>query len=89
MEFNPKFKDKDLLENAFVHRSYLNENPDFPFPSNERMEFLGDAVLEQVVSDYIYHKFPALPEGELTALRAALVRTESLAEESRAIARGT
>ena len=88
MELNPKFKDKDLLENAFVHRSYLNENPEFPFPSNERMEFLGDAVLEQVVSDYIYHKFPALPEGELTALRAALVRTESLAEESRRLGLG-
>ena len=87
-EFNPNFKNKDLLENAFVHRSYLNESPDFPFPSNERLEFLGDAVLEQVVSDFIYHKFPALPEGELTALRAALVRTESLAEEARRLGLG-
>lgn len=83
-----KFRNPDLLENAFVHRSYLNENSDFPFPSNERLEFLGDAVLEQVVSDFLYHKFPSLPEGELTALRAALVRTESLAQESRRLGLG-
>jgi len=80
---NVKFKNSDLLENAFVHRSYLNENSDFPFSSNERLEFLGDAVLEQIVSDFLYHRFPSLPEGELTALRAALVKTESLAEESK------
>jgi len=61
-----KFRNPDLLENAFVHRSYLNENSDFPFPSNERLEFLGDAVLEQIVSDFLYHKYPSLPEGELT-----------------------
>ncbi len=83
MSLKRGFKNPDLLENAFVHRSYLNENPEFPFPSNERLEFLGDAVLEQIVSDFLYHHFPALPEGELTALRAALVRTESLAEEAR------
>ncbi len=83
-----KFKNPDLLENAVVHRSYLNENPDFPLPSNERLEFLGDAVLEQIVSNYIYHNFPELPEGELTALRASLVRTESLAEESRRLGLG-
>uniref|UniRef100_A0A831YPU3 Ribonuclease 3 n=1 Tax=candidate division WWE3 bacterium TaxID=2053526 RepID=A0A831YPU3_UNCKA len=83
-----KFRNPDLLENSFVHRSYLNENPEFPFPSNERLEFLGDAVLEQIVSDFLYHNFPALPEGELTALRAALVRTESLAEESRRLGLG-
>lgn len=78
-----RFKNPDLLENAFVHRSYLNETSDFPFPSNERLEFLGDAVLEQIVSDFLYHRFPSLSEGELTALRAALVKTESLANESR------
>jgi len=83
-----KFKNPDLLENAIVHRSYLNENPDFPLPSNERLEFLGDAVLEQVVSNYIYHNFPELPEGELTALRASLVRTESLADEARRLGLG-
>ena len=83
-----RFENPDLLENAFVHRSYLNENPDFPFSSNERLEFLGDAVLEQIVSDFLYHSFPSLPEGELTALRAALVRTESLAEEARRLGLG-
>ena len=83
-----RFKNPDLLENAFVHRSYLNEDPDFPFPSNERLEFLGDAVLEQIVSNFLYHRFPALSEGELTALRAALVRTESLAEEARRLGLG-
>lgn len=88
LEIGIKFRNPDLLVNAFVHRSYLNENSDFPFPSNERLEFLGDAVLEQIVSDFLYHKFPALPEGELTALRAALVRTESLADESRRLGLG-
>jgi len=83
-----RFKNPDLALNSVVHRSYLNENPDFPLPSNERLEFLGDAVLEQIVSNYLYHKFPALPEGELTALRAALVRTESLAEEARRLGLG-
>lgn len=82
------FKDLDLLENAFVHRSYLNENPEFSLPSNERLEFLGDAVLEQVVSEFLYQNFPALPEGELTALRAALVRTESLAGEAQRLGLG-
>ncbi len=83
-----RFRNPDLLENAFVHRSFLNESPDFPFPSNERLEFLGDAVLELIVSDFLYHNFPSLPEGELTALRAALVRTESLAQESRRLRLG-
>lgn len=83
-----KFKNPDLLEHAFVHRSYLNENPEFPFPSNERLEFLGDAVLELITSDFLYHNFPSLPEGELTALRASLVRTESLAQEARRLELG-
>lgn len=76
------WRNPDLYQNAFVHRSYLNENPEFPFPSNERLEFLGDAVLELIVSNFLYHNFPALPEGEMTALRSALVKTESLAKES-------
>lgn len=88
IELNLRFNNPDLLENAFIHRSYLNENPEFPFPSNERLEFLGDAVLEQVVSDFLYHHFPALPEGELTSLRAALVRTESLAKEAQRLKLG-
>jgi len=76
------FKDSNLLRNAFVHRSYLNENPTFNLPSNERLEFLGDAVLELTVSHHLFKNYLAFTEGELTALRAALVKTESLAAES-------
>lgn len=71
------FEDKDLLRTSLVHRSYLNENPGFKLPHNERLEFLGDAVLELVVTDYLYHHYN-LPEGELTNLRAAVVRGEML-----------
>ncbi|MBI2641987.1 MAG: ribonuclease III [Candidatus Wildermuthbacteria bacterium] len=74
------FKNKDLLTNAFVHRSYLNENPSFQLPHNERIEFLGDAVIELAVTKYLYAKFPDKPEGELTTWRAALVKASSLAE---------
>lgn len=73
------FKDKNLLKNAFVHRSYLNENKTFKGQSNERLEFLGDSVLSIVVSKHLYEKLPESPEGELTQNRAALVRTETLA----------
>lgn len=66
------FKDKDLLRSSMVHRSYLNENPGFGLAHNERLEFLGDAVLELVVTEYLYQKYPN-PEGELTNWRAALV----------------
>lgn len=68
-----KFKNIDLLQQAFVHRSYLNENKDFHLDHNERLEFLGDACLELIVTDYLYNNFPN-PEGELTNWRAALVR---------------
>ncbi len=71
------FKNKDLLRQALVHRSYLNEHPDFRLSHNERLEFLGDAVLELVVTDHLYHHYD-LPEGELTNLRAAIVRGEML-----------
>lgn len=73
------FKNKDLLQQAFVHRSFLNENPDFQLPHNERLEFLGDAVLELVVTKYLYATYPN-PEGELTNWRAALVNAKKLAE---------
>lgn len=73
-----EFKNKDLLTQAFVHRSYLNENPDFPLFHNERLEFLGDAVLELIVTDYLYASFPDKPEGELTSWRAALVNAKML-----------
>ncbi|MEK7542485.1 MAG: ribonuclease III [Patescibacteria group bacterium] len=72
------FKDKELLQQAFVHRSYLNENRDFHLPQNERLEFLGDAVLELVVTEHLYTEHPEKPEGELTAWRAALVNTKML-----------
>lgn len=74
------FDDKTLLKNAFVHRSYLNENKSYRGPSNERLEFLGDSVLSIVVSRHLFAKLPNSPEGELTQLRAALVRTETLAK---------
>lgn len=72
-------KNLHLVQNAFVHRSYLNESKDFEM-SNERLEYLGDAVLELAVSSYLYETYPDYQEGMLTNLRAALVRTESLAE---------
>lgn len=74
------FKNKQLLETAFTHRSYLNENRTASREHNERLEFLGDAVLELVVTEFLYKKFPDKPEGELTALRAALVNTVSIAD---------
>src|SRR5690606_7437813 len=72
--------DYDLLQRALTHRSYLNESQESGLEDNERLEFLGDAVLDFVVGSYLYHRFPDMDEGELTALRAALVRTRSLAE---------
>ncbi|MFH1385787.1 MAG: ribonuclease III [Patescibacteria group bacterium] len=78
------FKDKNLLQQAFVHRSFLNENPDFGLEHNERLEFLGDAVLELVVTKYLYSNYPN-PEGELTNWRAALVNAKKLAEIAEAI----
>jgi ribonuclease-3 len=74
------FKDKRLLETAFTHRSYLNENRANGREHNERLEFLGDAVLELVVTEYLYAKYPEKPEGELTAFRAALVNTQSISD---------
>ncbi|MDF2461173.1 MAG: putative ribonuclease [Candidatus Saccharibacteria bacterium] len=73
-----EFKDIKLLERAFIHRSYLNEHPKLGLEHNERLEFLGDAVLELVVTDYLYRNYPN-PEGDLTNWRSALVKTESLA----------
>lgn len=74
------FKNKDLLVNGFVHRSYLNENPNFHLPQNERLEFLGDAVIELAVTEYLYREYPKNPEGELTTWRAALVNAKMLSE---------
>ena len=71
--------DEHLVQNAFVHRSYLNESKEF-HESNERLEYLGDAVLELATSDFLFHTYPDFQEGMLTNLRAALVRTESLGD---------
>lgn len=73
------FTNKDLLRQVFVHRSYLNENSGFDLDHNERLEFLGDAVLELVVTEYLYQNYPN-PEGELTNWRSALVRGVMIAE---------
>jgi ribonuclease-3 len=81
-KINIRFNNPDLLEQAFVHRSYLNENKEVKREHNERLEFLGDAVLELVVTHFLYERYPAKPEGELTALRSALVNAVTLAKVS-------
>jgi ribonuclease-3 len=75
-----KFKNKDLLIQAFTHRSYLNESPNSHLAQNERMEFLGDAVLELAVTEYLYKEFPKESEGELTTWRASLVNADALSK---------
>jgi len=75
---NISFKNKSLLAQAFCHRSYLNENPDFKISNNERLEFLGDAVLELITTEYIFNKYPDAPEGKMTSWRASLVNTNTL-----------
>ena len=82
-KLNLKFKNKDLLTQAFVHRSFLNENPDFKLFHNERLEFLGDAILEHVVTEYLYRNYPDKSEGELTSWRAALVNAKMLAKTAK------
>ena len=77
------FKDKDVLKEALTHRSYLNENPKWGHQDNERLEFLGDAVLELTVTDELYKRFPDYKEGQMTGLRAALVNYQMLAEVSK------
>lgn len=72
------FKDKNLLKQAFTHRSYVNENKAFGLGHNERLEFLGDAVLELVVTEYLYSKYPLATEGDLTSYRSALVNAVTL-----------
>ena len=74
--------DYGLVETALTHRSYLNENPEVT-EDNERLEFLGDAVVDLLVAEYLYRRFPEMPEGEMTALRAAVVREEGLAHFAR------
>jgi len=86
---NIPVNDKKLLEKAFTHRSFLNESGNEYNESNERLEYLGDAVLELAVSEFLYEKFPDKPEGELTSLRAALVKTTTLASVARKLDLGS
>lgn len=81
-KLNIKFKDISILKRALTHRSYINENPNQDLKSNERLEFLGDAILQYLTSEHIFREYGAYPEGELTNLRARLVNTISLASES-------
>ncbi len=78
----PNFKSPSLFRRALTHRSYVNEHPEEP-EDNERLEFLGDAVLDFVTGSFLYHRYPEMHEGQLTRLRAALVRTEQLAAFAR------
>ena len=80
-----QFHNRDLLLQALTHRSYLNENPSFRLGHNERLEFLGDAVLELVITGHLYDAFPDKPEGELTSFRAALVNADMLSEIAKEI----
>jgi len=83
-----KFNRVSLLEQALVHDSYVNENPDFAPASNERLEFLGDAVLGLVVTERLYHELPDCAEGQMTHLRAGLVRRDTLARMATSIGLG-
>jgi len=78
------FKNQDFLKSSIVHRSYINEHKNFPLDHNERLEFLGDAVLEMVTTEYLYKNYPN-PEGELTNWRASLVNAKMLAEIASAL----
>ncbi len=79
IKLDVKFNDQELLKQAFVHRSYLNEHPKSGLKHNERLEFLGDAVLELIVTKHLFNNYPN-PEGELTVWRAALVNSKMLAK---------
>lgn len=79
------FQNQDLLKEALTHRSYLNENPRWGIPHNERLEFLGDAALELAITEALFEQFPKEPEGKLTTLRAALVNYQMLAKLSKRI----
>jgi ribonuclease III len=82
------FKNYELLDNVFIHRSYLNEHKNLDIPSNEKLEFLGDSVLSLVTSIYLYKNYPTLEEGDYTDIKASIVRTESLAEVAQRIGLG-
>ena len=78
-----KLKDETLFKTAFTHRSYLNEHPKYENPSNERLEFLGDAVLQLLSSEYLFKNYPDHPEGDLTNFRSSVVCTSSIGKEAK------
>jgi ribonuclease-3 len=86
---NMKFSDEMLLRQALVHRSFLNENPDLGLPSNERLEFLGDALLDFIVGEHLYQQYPDMDEGSLTSLRANLIKASALAQFARSVDLGS
>jgi ribonuclease III len=79
-EIGVSFKDKKLLKQAFTHRSYINEHKNSGLEHNERLEFLGDAVLELIVTEYLFHNYPNQNEGEMTSFRSALVNSNTLSK---------
>jgi ribonuclease III len=83
-----KLENAELFKTSFTHRSYLNEHPDYKLSSNERLEFLGDAVLQLLSSEYLYKKYPNSPEGVLTNYRSAIVCTPSIAQEAKKLGYG-
>jgi ribonuclease-3 len=85
---NTSLKNEELFKTAFTHRSYLNEHTTYPNPSNERLEFLGDAVLQLLSSNFLYDKYPKCPEGDLTNFRSSIVCTPSLALEAKKLSYG-
>lgn len=83
-----KFKNTSILKQALVHTSYINENPEAELNDNQRMEFLGDALVNFIIAEKLYHDFPKLPEGKLTDIRISLIRQEKLAEKASALKLG-
>lgn len=85
VKINIVFKDRNLLNNVFIHRSYLNEHKSSSFKSNERLEFLGDSVLSLITSVYLFRNYPNLKEGDYTEIKSAIVKMDSLAEAAKKI----
>src|SRR5260221_9750292 len=83
-----QFEDPALLLRALTHRSYLHEHPGEDIEDNERLEFLGDAILDFIAGEWLYHRLPEMPEGVLTRLRAGLIRNETLATYAAAVGLG-
>jgi len=84
-KINIKFNNESLLNNVFIHRSYLNEHKSSSLPSNERLEFLGDSVLSLITSVYLFKNYPNLKEGDYTEIKSAIVKMDSLAEAAKKI----